>query len=183
MSEKEMIVLIAKKNEKAFEKLYNRYHKLLFTIIFQVVNNYDDSADITQDVFMEIWNKINNYNGGNFKYWCISIARNKAIDFVRRKIKKQNDFYKYCENLINRQMIFIEQKKVNDSKLLIDIRKMISCEEFQIIELKLFNKLKFKEIAYIKDMKVNSVTNIYYQALKKIKTKIGGNYEKYYEDN
>lgn len=86
-SEQELVALLHSRNEEAFSYLYDHYSGALFTIVQQVINDEETAEDVLQEVFVNIWRKINQYNPdkGRLFTWMLNIARNAAIDKVRSK--------------------------------------------------------------------------------------------------
>jgi RNA polymerase sigma-70 factor, ECF subfamily len=87
MTQDELLVLIYKKDEKAFTHLYDMYSKSLFAVINTLVKNREESEDVLQEVFVKIWKNIDSYHEskGRFYTWILNIARNTSIDKLRSK--------------------------------------------------------------------------------------------------
>lgn len=105
-SDKEIILKVAGNESKALEELYDRYSPVLFTLINKIVQDKPAAEEILSDVFVIIWQKNNLFDSeaGNVYTWMINLARNKAIDFVKRnrnpeEMKDYNDEYEN-ENII-----------------------------------------------------------------------------------
>jgi RNA polymerase sigma-70 factor (ECF subfamily) len=75
------------KNVKAFETLYQMYHKSILGVIQNIVRDSNIAEEVTQDVFIKVWHNSAAYDGskGRFFTWIINIARNAAIDKTRAK--------------------------------------------------------------------------------------------------
>lgn len=112
MSSTHIVYKIREKDEMAFESLYNEYHSIVYYVIFQIVKNQDITKDLVQETFFTVYNNITQYNGGNIKYWIISIAKNLAINFYNRKIVKENKVIR-SDNMINS---FIKEEHVGLGK-------------------------------------------------------------------
>ena len=70
----------------AFEALVRKYEKFVCTTVYAVVQNYDDSFDVAQEVFLKLYHSIGSFRGeSSFSSWLYRIARNTALDFVRRE--------------------------------------------------------------------------------------------------
>lgn len=65
--DKRIIDLIKQKDEDAFEKLYAEYKNLVYYVIYQIVRDHDATSRLLQDTFLTVYNKNDQYNGGNFK--------------------------------------------------------------------------------------------------------------------
>lgn len=87
MSQEEIVVLLQKKDDKAYSVLYDMYAKSLFAVITNIINNREEAEDLLQDVFVKIWKNMDSYNEskGRFYTWMLNIARNTAIDKLRSK--------------------------------------------------------------------------------------------------
>lgn len=73
----------------AFEKLVKKYHKLLFNLAYRMTNNYDDSEDITQTVFIKAYENLGSYNQEyKFYSWIYRIALNESINHWKSQKRK-----------------------------------------------------------------------------------------------
>jgi RNA polymerase sigma-70 factor, ECF subfamily len=86
-SDETLMERIKVRDEDALAALYRRHTPLLRTIISRVVNNDTDTDDLLQEVFVEIWNRVNRYEEAKGKAlgWIVTLARRRAIDRVRRR--------------------------------------------------------------------------------------------------
>jgi len=86
-TEQELVTLLKNKDNKAFAYLYDHYSAALNTIILQIVMDAELANDVLQEVFVNIWRKIDQYDTtrGRLFTWMLNIARNSAIDILRSK--------------------------------------------------------------------------------------------------
>ncbi|MBK7678465.1 MAG: sigma-70 family RNA polymerase sigma factor [Chitinophagaceae bacterium] len=86
-SEQELVALLQQRNEKAFGYLYDNYSGALYGIVNSIVTDTEIANDVLQNVFVNIWRKIELYDAqkGRLFTWMLNIARNAAIDEVRSK--------------------------------------------------------------------------------------------------
>jgi RNA polymerase sigma-70 factor (ECF subfamily) len=68
----------------AFEALYDAYHRLVYGVALKVLATEAAAEDVTQAVFVKVWTSAGNFRGGNFVGWIARVARNCAIDALRR---------------------------------------------------------------------------------------------------
>ncbi|MBI3335018.1 MAG: sigma-70 family RNA polymerase sigma factor [Candidatus Portnoybacteria bacterium] len=83
-------VLIAdylkKGDEKSLEVLFTRYIKPIYRFVYGYTGNAQDAEDITQDAFVKAWRSLKRFDlQKSFKAWLFSIAKNSAIDFLKKK--------------------------------------------------------------------------------------------------
>jgi len=74
-------------DESALVALYDEYVNAVFSVAYQVLGNKLDAEEVTQDVFLRIWNRSELYdsNKGKFISWLLTMTRRIAIDYLRRK--------------------------------------------------------------------------------------------------
>ena len=86
-TEQELVDALLLKSEAAFSYLYDNYSGALFSIINQIVTDRETASDVLQEVFTNIWKKIDSYDAakGRLYTWMLNIARNASIDKVRSK--------------------------------------------------------------------------------------------------
>jgi RNA polymerase sigma-70 factor (ECF subfamily) len=82
-----LIRLIARSQSDALGELYDRYSRLVFGMARNALGDQGLAEEITQDVFMRIWNKASTYQAAQGKVvsWIAGIARNRAIDVFRHQ--------------------------------------------------------------------------------------------------
>ena len=70
--------------------LYDRYSRLLYRIAFHVVKDSGIAEDITQEVFIHIWQKAKCFSPqrGSLSTWLAVITRHRSIDALRKKKKE-----------------------------------------------------------------------------------------------
>ncbi|WP_366183751.1 sigma-70 family RNA polymerase sigma factor [Flavobacterium ovatum] len=103
MTQEELLVLIYKKDDKAFTYLYDMYSKSLFSVINVLVRNTEEAEDVLQDVFVKIWKNMDSYNEskGRFYTWILNIARNTSIDKLRSKNFNNSQKNLSSDNFVN----------------------------------------------------------------------------------
>jgi RNA polymerase sigma-70 factor, ECF subfamily len=77
------------KDQAAFAELYASTKGKLFSTIVRIVKHWDIAEEILQEVYLRIWSNANSYRSsyGSPMTWMITIARNLAIDTVRRPMR------------------------------------------------------------------------------------------------
>lgn len=87
-TEQELVAGLKKRDNQAFAFLYDHYAGALYSIIRQIItDNSEVAADVLQEVFINIWRKIESYDPakGRLFTWMLNVARNAAIDTLRSK--------------------------------------------------------------------------------------------------
>ncbi|WP_400261500.1 RNA polymerase sigma factor [Sphingobacterium sp. SG20118] len=103
LSEETLITLLKRKDQRAFNYLYDNYSKALYGVVFRIIpyNNYAD--EVIQDVFMKIWKYLDLFDAdkGRLYTWMINIARNTAIDYNKSKNVKNDQKNQSLSNIVN----------------------------------------------------------------------------------
>ena len=82
-----MIVQIGLRDRSAFSDLYDATSAKLFGVCLRVLNNRSEAEEVLQEVYIRIWHKADSYavTGHSPMTWLITVARNLAIDRLRRR--------------------------------------------------------------------------------------------------
>ncbi|MBC7557154.1 MAG: sigma-70 family RNA polymerase sigma factor [Chryseobacterium sp.] len=154
--------------EKSLSVLITRYQKDLFTYIFYKLMDEDLANDIFQDTFMKIivTLKQGRYNDqGKFILWAKRIAHNLVIDHYRLKSKHlkvsettyENDEYSIFD-MLQVQDENIEEKMISEqiNSDLLGLLVHLPENQQEVIKLRFFDGLSFKEIADQTDSSINT---------------------------
>lgn len=73
------------RDPKVMAALYDRYGRLVYSLILRVVRNAAAAEDLTQETFLRVWNRGHAFDAarGSLGPWIVTVARNRAIDYVR----------------------------------------------------------------------------------------------------
>lgn len=86
----QLIQRIRSGDQAALGALYDRHANLIFSIALNTLQDKSGAEEVTQDVFLRVWNKAESYDTarGQVNTWLCTIARYRAIDMVRsRKVR------------------------------------------------------------------------------------------------
>ncbi len=73
-----------------FEEIYTKYSKQVYNLALHYLQNTEDAQEVTQDVFVTIFQKINSFNGASkLSTWIYRITVNHALDFLKAKRRKK----------------------------------------------------------------------------------------------
>jgi RNA polymerase sigma-70 factor, ECF subfamily len=158
-SEQELVSLLRNRDDKAFGYLYDHYSGALFSIILQILNDSELASDVLQDVFVNIWRKIESYDStkGRLFTWMLNIARNASIDTIRSK-NYQNDRKNQAMDYPGdgAQVTLITQVNVDN----IGFRKLLNLlrdDQRSLIELAYFKGYTHEEIAEMENIPLGTV--------------------------
>lgn len=92
--EKDWVVLvqsIASGDQLALHALYERAHRIVFTLIMRITANRETAEELTIDVFHDVWRRASRYDAANGTVlgWIMNQARSRAIDRLRFESRKK----------------------------------------------------------------------------------------------
>lgn len=165
---------LIKGDMKYFEDIYIKYYDKVYFIALSVLKNEQDSEDIAQEVFTQVYKSINSLDDvDKFNAWISRIAVSKSIDSVRKK-KRINDKESYCDyefhNVVSGEDIESNIIKYERQKLILQLIQQLSHKKSRLLILFYYHELKINEIAEIIDCPVGTVKSRLNSAKKELKT-------------
>ena len=90
MEEKNLIKNLKLKDEVAFKYLVENYKEFVFNTCISIIQNIDDSDDISQEVFIQVYKSIKNFKGkSSLSTWIYKITVSKCFEYLRFKKRKK----------------------------------------------------------------------------------------------
>jgi RNA polymerase sigma-70 factor, ECF subfamily len=82
-----LIAAVRSGDEGAMAALYDRYSSVVFSVALRVLGETGAAEDVLQEVFMQVWRNPGVFDSsrGNLGAWLAVIARNRAIDGLRKR--------------------------------------------------------------------------------------------------
>src|SRR6201989_1606367 len=76
--------------DSCFEELVKRYQRPFFFYVYRMVGNYESALDLTQEIFIKVYNSLKRYRAEfKFSTWIYKIAHNAAVDHLRRSATRE----------------------------------------------------------------------------------------------
>tara|TARA_B110000914_G_scaffold108112_1_gene94732 strand:+ start:52 stop:654 length:603 start_codon:yes stop_codon:yes gene_type:complete len=152
-------------NTYSFETLFLRHKQRIFNYINSKTIDIDVSNDILQETFIKVFNlvKTGKYNEqGKFLPWVLRISHNLVMDHFRA-IKRSKLNYNNNMNQVFSKLYLEDSIKENNiisdntlSKVLTEMIDQLPESQKQIVKLRFYENLTFKEIAEINNISINT---------------------------
>lgn len=165
-------------DDDAFAAIVNRYLKPVYNFIYRLVGNAQDAEDITQETFVKVWTKLKKYRRGeSFKAWLFAVARNSAMDFLRKKkspvlsdFEDNNGRNVIAETLADTEPLPDEIAALAEDKdSLNKLLAGLSALQREVIVLHYGESLTFNEIGNILGKPLQTVKSWHWRALQALK--------------
>src|SRR5437773_4797985 len=90
LADHELVQSAVAGREASFEELVRRYQRPIAAYVYRMVGDYDSALDLTQEVFIKVYNSLSRYRSEfKFSTWIYKIAHNAAIDHLRRSSARE----------------------------------------------------------------------------------------------
>jgi RNA polymerase sigma-70 factor (ECF subfamily) len=85
-TDRELVEAFLAGSEDSFAVLVERHLSMTYKFTYRYLNNADDTNDVVQEVFIKAWKYMKRFDvNRNFKTWLLTIAKNTALDFIKKK--------------------------------------------------------------------------------------------------
>ncbi len=164
-----LILEIAGGSMEAFHSLYELTSESVYAFALSILKNKYDAEDVLQETFISVNRKAAEYTPhGKPMAWIFTIARNLSLT----KLKGQSKATELDENTVATQMEFNEISNVEHKITLQTAFKILTDEERQILMLNAVGGMKFREIAGVLGLSLNTVLSKYHRSIKKLKKQL-----------
>lgn len=165
MSDHELVELYEQGVDKAFDVLLERNQEALFAYIMRLTQDVDQTNDVFQETFMKAIVCIRSHQyktTGKFSAWLMRIAHNLVIDSVRNN-RNMPQYDGDMQNNVLYNNVRLSQECCEEDMLrqadLTTLEKMIGMlppVQQEIVHLRFYEDLSFKEIAQITNVSINT---------------------------
>ncbi len=153
-----------------FNLLMQEYKQRVYWHVRRMVIDHDDANDITQDIFIKIWNGLDSFHEESKLFtWIYRIASNECFTFLNKKRKR---FFISIVDIEEQLIAAIDnsegfsgdeiQKKLQKAILTLPEKQRM------VFNMKYFEEMKYEEIAEITGTSVGALKASYHLAVKKI---------------
>ena len=158
--------------EASFEELVRRYQRPIASYVYRMVGNYDVALDLTQEVFIKVYNSLARYRSEfKFSTWIYKIAHNAAIDHLRRhSVREQvlltRDEHGPAEISIESQRLTPEQESEREERRseIESVVQALPAAYRELIVLRHSHDLSYDEIAEVTGLPLGTVKNRLFRA-------------------
>lgn len=167
-SENKLVQKLKEHDEEAFDEIYQKYFRLVKHVVFQILPSDMIADDIVQETFLKMYENIESYqNDISFSAWLCTIAKNLALN----EKKKRNRLVALPEKEKADETMSIAEKSDNE-RLLKQVKEVLGEKDYNLLMLRLYHGLSYKELSDMTGETVAALTNRYHRAIKKVKREI-----------
>ncbi len=153
-------------SKEGLREIYEAYVGYIYTIVLGVVGNKENAEDVTSEFFIKLWTALDTYqSNGAHKAWLATIARNMAVDFIRKN-KREIPTEEFEEDVSTAETP--EQEVISDISLQEALSRLSDAERL-VVDMKVLGEMSFREISESTGIPMGTVTWRYQNAIKKLR--------------
>jgi len=160
--------LTNKKDPESFGQLYDLYVEKIYRFIYFKVGNREEAEDITSEVFLKVWNHINEDREiKSFSGLVYRVARNSVIDLYRSKTREVENLDPDKEVVDEKNKWFEKLSIKSETEQVLIALEKLKHDYKEVLTLRYIDELEINEIAEIMDKKNTAVRVLIHRALKR----------------
>jgi RNA polymerase sigma-70 factor (ECF subfamily) len=159
-----LVRLIAVGDKRALDQLFDRTHRIVFTLMMRLIGNRDAAEELTLDVFQDVWRQAAHFDaaGGPVLAWLLDQARLRAIERLEFERSAESDAAGAREQAVQ----------------LRNAAAALSCHERQLIDGTYFSSLSYRELAARRQQPTQSVIAGLHSGMEKLREQLDAQVER-----
>jgi RNA polymerase sigma-70 factor (ECF subfamily) len=153
---------------ESFEKLIDLYARRCYGYFYRLTGKREASDELLSELFVRLVEKISSYKGGSFGSWLFKIASNIFHDYLRGKQQEKKVLEAGKKQVKGKPTEAKESEKEQIDKLQTHLEQM-DADTRELIMLRFYSELSFKEIAQMRGMPIGTVLSKVHRGLKKLR--------------
>lgn len=168
ITDEDAITRLSKGEIEAFTELYDKYVEKIYNFIFYRVSNRALAEDLTSEVFLRAFDRIETFNPEKSKFstWLFQIAKNRLIDYYRAM--KPLDELNESMEIASDYSVIDEVDKVFDAMRVKAILDKLESNERDLIIMRLWDDLSYREITELTGRSEASLKMHFSRIMKKL---------------
>lgn len=180
LTDKDLVARAARGDTGAFNLLVSRWEKRLFNYAFRLTGNREDALDVCQDTFLKAFQQLHRLQDpARFAGWLFTIARNYCLAHFRIRQRRAEDgegpdprgLDALPPKRSRARLGDLQEMEPAELRLLVEgALDRLSFEQREAVVLKVFEGLRFDEIAGVAGCPLSTAKSRMYLGLSRLKT-------------
>ena len=164
--EQEIVDLISHGDQKGLKSLFDCYYKPLCVFAMNFLDSFEEAEDIVQELFVKFWEKYGGYAfEGSLKAYLFSSVQHNCLKALKKKNK-----YRFEPLEIHAEFpVYTEEEFELECKKLYQEISRLPEQSRKVFELIVLKDMKYKEVAEVPQLSVNTVKTHFSHALKQLR--------------
>jgi RNA polymerase sigma-70 factor (ECF subfamily) len=179
----DLMTMIAKGDDSAFETLVNRHQTSVLNLIYRFIGDRTQAKDLSQEVFIRVWQAAKTYKPeAKFRTWIYRITANLCFNELKSSSRKkwfsffQSDEYHgntleetLSDDAPSAEDLLLEKER---SRQISDALQSLPDKQRMALVLKRYDDLSYQEIAQILGCSVSAVESLLVRAKRTLQEKL-----------
>jgi len=178
-TDEELVVDYLTGEESAFSELTRRNLSGVYSFVLRLVGDEQAAEDVVQEAFVKAWKSLAKYDAksSKFKTWLLRIARNSAIDYLRKRKHVPLSAFETDEgtNILaetvpaEEELVVAKLERIDDIKAVNEQLQKLNPKHREVLLLYYTNDSTFEEIAAVLGEPTNTVKSRHRRALQALR--------------
>ena len=167
----------AETREKSFTCILRKYQEKLYWHIRRMVISHDDANDVFQNMFIKVWNSLDNFREDSQLYtWLYRIATNESLTFLEQQKKRSSVSLSNLDNGLSDKLKSEAGFNINqlEWKLQLGIQQLPEKQRL-VFNLRYYDEMPYEEMSRVLDTSEGALKASYHHAARKIEDYILNN--------
>jgi RNA polymerase sigma factor (sigma-70 family) len=156
--------------ERAFTAIIKKYQEKLYWHIRRMVVEHEDANDVLQNVFIRVWNGLENFREDSQLYtWLYRIATNECLSYLEQQKRKSALSFDEMESGLSNKIVadkYFDPNKL-EWKLQLAIQQLPEKQRV-VFTLRYYDEMPYEEMSRVLDTSEGALNASYHHAVKKI---------------
>jgi RNA polymerase sigma-70 factor (ECF subfamily) len=156
--------------ERAFTAIIKRYQEKLYWHVRRMVIDHDDANDVLQNVFVRVWNGLENFREDSQLYtWLYRIATNECLTYIEQQKKRMSVSLDEVDTGLSNKVRADSHFDANrlEWKLQLAIQQLPEKQRI-VFNLRYYDEMPYEEMSRVLDTSEGALKASYHHAVKKI---------------
>jgi RNA polymerase sigma-70 factor (ECF subfamily) len=172
IADSELVTRAVAGREDSFEELVRRYQRPIAAYVYRMVGNYEAALDLTQEVFIKVYNSLGRYRSEfKFSTWIYKIAHNSAVDHLRRYSTREQSLINEFDG--EQRELTVESRRISPEQEYAGKERRAEIEQVvgglpaaykELVLLRHSYDLSYDEIAEVTGLPLGTVKNRLFRA-------------------
>src|ERR1700712_2180749 len=160
--------------ERSFTAIIKKYQEKLYWHIRRIVVDHEDANDILQNMFIKVWNSLDNFREDSQLYtWLYRIATNECLTFLEQQKRRSSVSLSDVESGLSNKILAEKNFDANklEWKLQLAIQHLPEKQRI-VFNLRYFDEMPYEEMSRVLETSQGALKASYHHAAKKIENYI-----------
>lgn len=167
---------MSKRNDYLLDQIYQELWKPLYSYAFTITKDSKQSEDIIQEIFIDVWNRLDTLEVQNIRSYLYAAAKYKSFEYMRKRTFTTNELELAYEALEESDLMTAEEQQLFKAYLLDQIKQkaqeLLPTKCYQVFQLRFYAQQSYAEIAQALNISEHTVKNHITKALQTLRTNL-----------